>query len=146
MPDKEKLSRYCFINPEINDLRVRLWVDEGLMAGCDLKLYDPDGKEVVEHWKMATEDGKSVSKYIRKSVKELSRYVLTWQIVCCGKDPQAEKGRVELHLLQGDNSCSMTTPANWLLDNIPPCAIGKSIVFTESLVIFFKQKPKENKI
>ncbi|MFP4528496.1 MAG: hypothetical protein ACLFQX_08105 [Candidatus Kapaibacterium sp.] len=135
----EKNERICLIDPEKGDVTVRLWVDSNLLCGGDFRIQESDRKLFTEQWKMAVDDGRSISKQIKTRPADLNRLHLIWQILVCAKDPQIYEGKVRVSIWQGDHRSKLSIPAEWTFDNIPPCAINRSHQFTSSLAFIVKK-------
>mgnify|MGYP001296844629 CR=1 FL=1 len=109
--DDGKLNRICIINKDRGPLAISFNVTEKLVAGAEFKLYSsPNSKEFIS-WKMASKDGNRVIYPIRKSLEEINRCVLTWQVLLCSLDASVFEGRVIVKILQEGSPCKINIPA-----------------------------------
>jgi hypothetical protein len=135
----EKSDRVCLIDPGKGEVSVRLKVDNDLMCGGDFRIQEADRKLFNEQWKMAVDDGRSISKTVNTKPDELNNQLLIWQLLICAKDPQIYEGFVQISVSQQGVACKINIPARWEFDNIPPCAINKSTQLTSSLTFIVKK-------
>ncbi len=135
---KKDVVRYCIINSKAGDIYVRFSVDEDIMAGVEFRLYHKETQEALTYWKMAAGNGDTVSKQIRIAPEKLNHLILTWQVICCSQNVDTYEGNISIEVIQDRNICKMTIPASWYIDNIPPCAIKRSVEFSESFTFLCK--------
>ncbi len=135
---KKEVTRYCVIDGSGSNIYIRLSVDEDLMAGAEFRLYHKETQEALTYWKMAAGNGQTVSKEIKISPDKLNHLIVTWQVICCSQKVETYEGEISIEVIQDRKNCRMTIPASWFLENIPPCAIKRSVEFSESLTFICK--------
>ncbi len=135
---KKEVTRYCIVNSAGNNIFVRFSVDEDLMAGAEFRLFHKETQEALTYWKMAAGNGQTVSKEIKIAPDKLNHLILTWQVICCSQNVNTYEGNISIEVIQDRKICKMTIPASWQIDNIPPCAIKRSVEFSESFSFICK--------
>ena len=142
---KTKGDRYCIIEEGGGAITVKFSVDKNIMAGADFQLVESKKNLTKDHWKMSATDGETVSKRLMEEPVDLHLNLLNWEALACSKAPSASNGIITVNLYQGGKLLSLTIPAEYDLDYIPPCKLSQTADFSGDLTFILKKKPEAPK-
>lgn len=138
MTELKKIKRYCFIKADSGPVYLKFYVDENLVAGAEFRLYDEDGKDFFDSWKLGAQDDESIRRHIKHNAISLNRKILTWQILTCSLKAEVDSGLIGLEFYQSEHLCKLTNPAAFKVTNVPPCKIRRTQKLTQSLMFILK--------
>jgi hypothetical protein len=132
MPADGVQLRRCIVEQLLGPITVRLAAHHMLQAGAQFRLVDADGNS-RETWRLETGAAGSDETEVDVSVTSLQRNSLTWEILVCAFDAQADAGVVEVSVLQQGIACPLTKEARWALQSVPVCETNQAIPIRASL-------------
>lgn len=136
----QEQPRFCLYDELGGEFRVNLLADEFIVLGADFKIINNDTKDMLEHWKFSTENGKIVTFDIKISPSELHKTKMIWKVLCCSLNPNKFEGKVQIKLTQNNKPVKLTMPASYIVKNIPPCQLNSAEEFSGSLVFIKNTK------
>ena len=139
MEIKDSKLRYCIINPESGRLTIKLWVSEYLLSGADFKVF-AENKSLIEQFKLSADSDDYATYFIKEDIQGLNKAQMAWNILFCSNNPKISEGQIKIDVIQNQELCKMTIPAEWNMKDIPPCAVNNPISFTGSLIFIHKTK------
>jgi hypothetical protein len=132
------MSKFCILEKDKRPVSMLFRVDEHLRAGGDFKLFNPDTKEVLDHFKLSSEGGKTEPHIFKFELESLNKMCLAWNIVICTKNANNFKGNLDIDIMQMGLKAKTSDPIAWELENIPPCGIGNYEKITGSVFFVIK--------
>lgn len=136
--DFSKINRMCIINKDEGYVTITFKVSESMMAGAEFKLINPQVKEPVFTWKMASKDTSKAIFTIKLLPHEIHKFVVTWQVLLCSLSLKIFKGSVQVSASQKGVPCKINIPPIKEFDNVPPCQINKTDIYTQSMMLVVK--------
>lgn len=138
MQSLEHQDRFCIYNDTDGYFRISMGADDFVVLGADFKIVNPSTKEIIEEWKLSTDNGKVVNYDIIVHPKELHKMKLVWKVLCCSANPNKFEGKVAVKVLQNNVPLKLTIPSNYILKNVPPCQLQSTEDFSGSLIFIKK--------
>ncbi len=137
---KVSKARYCILDANKSSfITIKLYIDRELAAGADFRLYD-EGEKEKEGWKLSVDDGNYKLKTMKTSMLQLHKHSLVWQVLVCGlKKEGGTDGSVKIEVLQSDEPCKMTMPAECKFNNVPPCKMDLPEKYNGALVFIIRK-------
>ena len=135
----EQQERFCIYNDTDGYFKLNLGADDFIVLGADFKIVNPSTKEIIEEWKLSTENGKIVNYEIRTHPKDLHKMKLLWKVLCCSSNPNKFEGKVAIKILQNNTPIKFTLPSNYILKNVPPCQLQSTEDFSGNLIFISKK-------
>lgn len=131
------IDRICLLDNSNENLKITISISKSLIGGGELRLLKNDQTE-IKSWKVALNENEKYERHININLKEINGCFLVWNFIICSKNPIVFNGSFQMDIYQGINPVKLTLPLDRNLKDIPPCAINKTINFTDALKFMIK--------
>ena len=138
MQTGEVKGRYCLIEPAKGPVSVVLYAGKNIAAGGDFALYEAGGNTVKENFKLSVDNDNNAIFELKAAPDKLNKTSLAWQILCCSTKPGLNEGKIKVIAIQEKKACKITLPAEWHLNNIPPCSINSPEKISGTMVFVIR--------
>ncbi len=132
------MPKFCILEKGKRPVSILIRIDGHLRGGGDFKLFNPDTKQVLDHFKMSSEGGKSEPHIFKFDLETLNKMCLVWNVLICTKNANNFKGNLDIDIMQMGLSAKTSELIGWELENVPPCGMGNYEKITGSLYFVLK--------
>jgi len=127
----------CLVVPQGALLTVRLTVSEGLRAAARFWMVAPDHRPLMR-WELSPGVSGDVEKRLGIPPETLDGHSLSFALHLCAGDPRVERGRVAVHVHQGEEECVVLPPTRFDRNRVPRCVEDGPELIEDGFVFLLK--------
>ncbi|MGB9702748.1 MAG: hypothetical protein ACPL1A_08495 [Candidatus Kapaibacteriota bacterium] len=133
------IDRICLLDNSSEYLKFIISLSKSLIGGGELRFLKEDKTE-IKTWKIALNENEKFERNLSIQFEEIKNCFLVWNFIICSKNISVFNGMFKMDIYQGINPAKLTLPLDRNLKDIPPCAINKTISFTDALKFMVKNE------